>query len=361
MNFFNSQTYQSDVREVIAENLPWSDISGASVLITGANGLIASFLADCLMARGDIDLYVLCRNEGKARERFSHWIGNARFHLMIQDVTQPIESGTVFDYIIHAASIAHPVGYATEPVNAIKANVAGTINLLDYAVAHKPKKFLFISSSEVYSIQDGTEKYRPNGVSEDDLELSSPNLMYSTSKRAGESICAAYKSRYGIDTVCIRPWYIYGATMISESSKADAQFLKKAVAGENIVMKSAGEQLRSYCYLADCARMLLLVLLRGENGAYNIAGANTATIREFAEAAAKSCGVSIKFEIPDDIEKNAYSKRNAGVCDQARILCVAKASNVVPPQVPLNAGINRTVKILRDTMAMPREEREQQH
>jgi nucleoside-diphosphate-sugar epimerase len=298
------------------------------------------------MARGDSTLYALCRNENKARERFSHWLGNPCFHLMIQDVIEPLKSDIIFDYIIHAASIAHPVGYAAEPVNAIKANVAGTINLLDYAVAHKPKKFLFISSSEVYSVQDGAEMHRPNGVSENDLELSSPNLMYSTSKRAGESICAAYKSRYGIETVCSRPWYIYGATMISESSKADAQFLKKAIAGEDIIMKSKGEQLRSYCYITDCARMLFLILLCGENGAFNIAGANTATIREFAEATAKAGGVSIKFEIPDDIEKNAYSKRNIGVCDQARVVCLAKASHVAPPQITLAMGIDRTIKIL---------------
>ena len=140
------------------------------------------------------------------------------------------------------------------------------------------------------------------------MELN-PRASYPSSKRAAETLCAAYKEEHGLDFVVIRPGHIYGPSITKTDSRASAQFTRNAKAGKDIVMKSAGTQLRSYCYTLDCASAILTALINGNNGeAYNISSRElVCSIRDIAEALAKAGNVNVVFENASETEKKGFN------------------------------------------------------
>jgi UDP-glucuronate decarboxylase len=302
-----------------------TELRNKTILITGGNGLIASTMIDMLAVinkdhDANISIYALCRGREKAEKRFAEYLQEDFFHLLIQDVCDPVQSDSKFDYVVHAAGNAHPLAFSTDPVGTMKTSMIGTINLLEYAIAHNTQKFLLVSSSEIYGENPSLE----NGFHEDSwgrIDSMDPRSCYSEGKRAAESLCASYGRQYGLHINAVRPGYIYGGAITGENSRADAQFLRNAVYGEDIVLKSTGSQLRSYCYVKDCVTGILTVLAYGEAGmAYNIASRKCeATVREFAETVAEIAGVGIHFEIPPDLEKQGYSKVTKAILNPARL------------------------------------------
>ena len=206
------------------------------------------------------------------------------------------------DYIIHAAGNAHPAAFQSDPVGTIMESVTGTEELLRLAHTCKAKRFMYVSSGEVYAQQkentDNTTPYIPDTFSEDDIGYVNPLLArscYPNSKRLSETLCAAYIAQYGIDAVIVRPCHTYGPGFTDKDSRAQAQFLRNALMGEDIVLKSAGQQIRSYNYIADCVSALLSVLTSGSKGeAYNLANPDTAvSIAELAKVIAREAGTKV--------------------------------------------------------------------
>lgn len=285
------------------------------ILITGATGLIGTSLINKILEDNDSKLSnyhvtALVRNKEKAEARFKEEINRDDFELLAGDVVDKavFDNGS-WEYIIHAAGNAHPKAFSLNPVETMTANLIGTINLLEYSKDHKVKKMIFISSGEVYGeadvlSSDGWREETKGAV--DSMNL---RACYPESKRAAETLCVSYHKEYDVNVTVARLGYTFGSSITDGNSRADAQFLRNAIAHEDIVMKSKGEQLRSYCYVKDCVGALLLLLEKGENGeAYNIANKEcTHTIREYAETLAKVYGVKVVFDIPDEVEKSGYS------------------------------------------------------
>ncbi|MDR0307804.1 MAG: NAD-dependent epimerase/dehydratase family protein [Chitinispirillales bacterium] len=349
MTFLENPLYIKDMRDTIDVPLPWDKLNGARILITGAGGLISSFLVDCLMYRNsvhkaNISVHALCRNEEKARKRFGSYEKNENFYLIIQDVCDSLNSNLDFDYIIHAASNAHPLAYATAPVETMKANLLGSINLLEYAKKHKIKKFMFISSSEIYGQNDSSADKHLTEDYSGYINCAELRAAYPESKRVSETLCTAYKKEYGVNTVVVRPGHIYGSAMTEENSRADAQFIRNAIDGVDIVMKSAGNQLRSYCYVSDAVSAIFYVLLLGEDGgAYNIANKNSmVTIRELAEILSDISKVKVVFENPNDVEKSGYSIVGNIVMDARRLENLGWEA-----RHNIKSGLMRTIGILK--------------
>lgn len=301
-------SYIDDIHAVAALNLPWEKLSGCNILITGATGLIGSCLVEVLMCRPDKDYHVYAsgRNEKRAMKRFRAFADDPSFHFFQYDVMKPLESNIDFQYIIHAASNASPVFFTTKPVEVIKSNIDGVANLLDYGLHHELKRFLFVSSGEVYGEGDGrvfTEEY--SGY----VNPLSSRSCYPSSKRAAETLCVSYSAEYGVDAVIARPCHTYGPSFTESDNRVYAQFIRNVLVGQDIVMKSTGAQYRSWCYVVDCASALLHILLLGENGqAYNIADeSSNITIRELAEIVAEIGGKKVIINIPTDAEKAGYN------------------------------------------------------
>lgn len=134
------------------------------------------------------------------------------------------------DYIIHAASNTHPVAYAGDPVGTIAANVIGTDNLLKWASAVKCKRFVFLSSVEVYGENRGdTDKFAEDYMGY--IDCNTLRAGYPESKRTGEALCQAYRKQDGMDIVIPRLSRAYGPTMLASDTKAISQFIKKVFRG----------------------------------------------------------------------------------------------------------------------------------
>jgi len=301
-------SYKEDILQIFKQDLPWEKLSGANILVTGATGLIGGCLVETLMMnpKRDYQVYASGRNEDRARKRFEDFVGDPAFHFVKHDVMQPLESDVCFDYIIHAASNASPNFFANSPVEVIKSNIDGVANLMDYGLCHGMKRFLFVSSGEVYGEGDGrvfTEDY--SGY----VNCATPRACYPSSKRAAETLCVSYAAEYGADIVIARPCHTYGPYFTEQDNRVYAQFIRNVLRGEDIVMKSTGEQFRSWCYVVDCVSALLHILLKGVSGeAYNIADADSnISIKELAETVAAIGGRNVVFDIPDADEKKGFN------------------------------------------------------
>lgn len=310
MNY--SQLYLDDLKK-IQEAIPnLEKLTGTSVLITGAGGMICSAMVDFLLALNEsqqmgIQVYAAARNEQKVRKRFSRYADNENFHYVSYDATKPLELNGKFDYMIHGASNANPAAYVQQPVETMLANFVGIRNILDYAAQCKARRVLYVSSSEVYGRKQGNDPYKEEDYQF--VDILNARACYPSSKRASETMCAAYEKEYGVESVIVRPGHIYGPTMTKTDSRASSQFPRDVLEGHDIIMKSMGTQLRSYCYVLDCVSAVFTVLLNGESGnAYNISNPGSiATIREIAETFASAGGKKVVFELPTDTEKQGYN------------------------------------------------------
>lgn len=213
------------------------------------------------------------RNVDKAKNRFEKYWTSPCFEFVSHDINEPLELNNVnkIDYVVHLASNTHPVAYATDPIGTVTANIIGTNNLLKFAAEHSAERFAFASSNEIYGENRGDVELFDESYC-GYINSNTLRAGYPESKRCGEALCQAYKKQKNLDVVIPRFTRSYGPTMLKTDTKAISQFIKKAVAGENIVLKSAGTQYYSYTYVADAVSGFLTVLLKGESGeAYNIA------------------------------------------------------------------------------------------
>ncbi len=341
---YENELYLQDVALVAAMELPWEQLQGCSILISGATGMIGSFLIDVLMSKGlNLTVYALGRNEEKAKARFTKWWDDDRFVFVAGDINQGIRLDAPVDYVFHAASNTHPVAYATDPIGTVTTNIIGTDKLLSFAADHGAKRMLFASSVEVY----GENRGDVDGFREDYCGYLNCNTLragYPESKRAGEALCQAYIRQRGLDVVIPRLARTYGPTMLMSDTKALSQFIKKGIAGEDIVLKSAGTQLFSYTYVADAVSGVLYCLFYGQCGeAYNIAdSASDITLRDLATIIAGCVGRKVVFELPDATEQAGYSTATKAIMDSEKIKTLGWRAAYT-----MQTGLERTLKILK--------------
>lgn len=349
MDLYNNKDYLDDVQFVAGLNLPWEKLKNKSLMLSGATGLIGSFLVDVLMEKNvatDLDciVYALGRNKEKALARFAKHVSDSRFAFIPYDVNLPFvreDLGTI-DYVLHLASNTHPMQYSTDPIGTITTNIIGLQNLLDFAVVHNVTRFAFASSNEIYGENRGDaeffdEKYCGY------IDSNTMRAGYPESKRCGEALCQAYKAQKGLDVVIPRLTRSYGPTMLMADTKALSQFIKKSISGEDIVLKSAGTQYFSYQYMADSVSGLLYVLLCGTNGeAYNIAEEHSdIMLKDLASIIAGYKGKKVVFEVPDDVEAAGYSTATKARLDGHKLAALGWK-----PRYDIHSGIVRTMKIL---------------
>ena len=297
--------YLDDIRQIYDFPLPWEQLSGTNILITGATGLIGSCLVDVLMhyPQRDYHVYAAGRNEERAQIRFQDYQDDSSFHFFKYDVMDPLKSDVPFHYIIHAASNGSPNFFANHPVEVMKANLFGVTNLMEYGMTHGMCRFLYVSSGEVYGeCSDEVFTETSSGY----VDCANPRACYPSSKRAAETLCVSYAKEYGTDVVIARPCHTYGPCFTESDNRAYAQFIRNVRQGQDIVLKSLGTQHRSWCYVVDCANALLHVLLKGTSAeAYNVADEESnMTIRQLAELIAKIGGRKVVMDVDKSLMKS---------------------------------------------------------
>ena len=139
----------------------WRKFQDNSIMVSGATGLIGSFLCDVIMLKNqeglNCQVYALGRTEAKAHDRFAYCWGNPLFHYVKYDVNESLKIDQIqkIGYVLHLASNTHPMAYSTDPIGTITANVIGLKNMLNFCVEHNADRFAFASSNEIYGENRG--------------------------------------------------------------------------------------------------------------------------------------------------------------------------------------------------------------
>lgn len=351
MNLYGNDCYMEDVYFVGNIDLPWEKLKNKSLMLSGATGLIGSFLVDVILEKNitdnlDCTIYALGRDREKANARFIKFASDQHLVFIPYDVKKTLvrdDVGTI-DYVLHLASNTHPMQYSTDPIGTITTNIIGVQNMLDFAVEHHAERFAFTSSNEIYGENRGDVDF----FDEDYCGYINSNTMragYPESKRCGEALCQAYKAQKGLNIVIPRPTRSYGPTMLMTDTKAISQFIKKGISEEDIVLKSTGTQFYSYQYMADTVSGLLTILLCGKNGeAYNIADEHSdIMLKDLANIIASINGKMVVYEVPDTIEAAGYSTATKARLDGSKLKKLGWC-----PKYNIQSGMERTIRILRD-------------
>ena len=345
MNLYQSKLYFEDIDRTLRHVVGMEKLFGKSVLITGATGTIGSFVADTLIRfnhqnAAKLKIYLAGRDLEKLRMRFEEC---ENIDFLIYDMESPIKFEVSVDYIIHAAGNAHPAAFNGDPVGTIIGNVESTFALLEYLKKHCGKRLLYVSSGEVYgqgdvSISAFKEEYAGY------VNALSPRSCYPLSKRTTENLCVSYWKQYGGETVIVRPCHTYGPCMSTTDNRAHVQFFHNALDGEDILLKSAGRQMRSYNYVADCVAGLLTVLINGEPGeAYNLANPESRlTIAQLAAKIAKAESKKVVFEDPTSVEIANQSPIAKQVLDTQKLEKLGWK-----PAFSIEEGISHTLSICK--------------
>ena len=344
--------YQEDLRCITtASFIPWSRLSGSSLFISGATGMIGSCLIDAIMLRNrdcglNCTIYALTRNVKKATDRFSFW-GNSPFLLFHEgDVNHSngFPAPRQCDYVLHLASNTHPVAYATDPIGTITANIIGTRNMLEYASKCSSKRFVFVSSNEIYGENRGDTELFDEAYS-GYIDCNTLRAGYPESKRCGEALCQAYRKQLGLDAVIARLTRSFGPSLQLTDTKALSQFLRNGLKKENIVLKSEGMQYYSYTYSVDAVCGLLTVMLQGKDGeAYNVADASCdIRLKDLAALIAAKAGTKVVFDLPDQIEAAGFSKATKARLNGHKLQQLGWR-----PFYSIDEGIQRTMVVLED-------------
>lgn len=321
-----------------------------TVFISGGSGFIAFYIVCALLIGNDLygsntKVIALVRNREKAEKKYGKLLNRSDLSLVVQDICEPISCERA-DFVIHAASQASAYYFENDPSGTIDANLTGTVNVLEYAKNSKAQSTLIVSSLKVYGeVYNGKENLSENDIGY--LDINNYKNCYAQGKRAAETLGCCYAKQYDMQIKIARPAYIYGAASLDDD-RVWAQFIANVVRKQNILLKSNGAALRSFCYVTDTASALLKILLDGKSGTpYNIANPSSdVTIRDFAKAAVSAfpeLGLSLSFANPNDQKEPAISP----AAPTPEILN-ASALNELGwnAKVTLVEGIKRSVKIM---------------
>lgn len=348
---YNSKLWIEDIDTVLSILPELRDLSNKSILITGASGLVCSTIVDILFRYNDtynasIHICAAGRSEEKMKMRFGDLIFRPDFAFVPYDAAKlDNKLDLKYDFIIHGASNSSPDTIVKEPVETMLSNFLGIKFLMDYARVNNTKRVLYISTSEVYGKKDSTEPYQEGQYGY--IDLLNPRSSYSISKSAAETFCISYSYEFGVESVIVRPGHIYGPTASPNDNHVSSVWAYQAARREDIVMKSDGAQIRSYCYCIDCASAILKVLLTGKAcHAYNISNPDSIlNIKEMGQILARAGGVGLKIEIPSGDEKKRFNPMNNSSLSSDNLLALGWRGCF-----DAYVGIGHTVEILRELL-----------
>ena len=311
----------------------WDKLKGKRLLVSGGTGFIGSFLIDVIRYRNayhhdGIRVVSLSRGGGASDDTVQY---------LKSDITQPIAYDDDVDFVLHLASNTHPKQYAEDPVGTIITNIMGCDHLLKIA-AEKKARFLLASSVEIYGQGiDAPVNEQYSGY----IDCNQARAGYNEAKRTCEALCQSYRSQYGVDAVIVRLARIFGADK-KQDTKAMSQFMQCALQGEDIVLKSQGNQRFSYCYVADAVSGILKVLMDGNDGeAYNISGLDEGmTLRNYAEYIASLANKNVIMQIE---ENQSASKASYALMDIGKITGLGWV-----PLYSVKDGLKLTFQIYRE-------------
>jgi nucleoside-diphosphate-sugar epimerase len=256
-------------KDILIKDIPVGMFHGKTVLLTGATGLIGThFLyAFAEMRLRGVDVNVIALGTRFPPKHLESLLQQSFVKYSICDLStmdvKPYFNGV--DIIIHAATYGQPQKFMDNPISTIKLNTSVVVDLIEKV---KNGRFLFVSSSEIYSgldVDPFTEEVTGT------TNPGHPRACYIESKRCGEAIVNVYRNM-GVDAKSVRLCLAYGEGIRKDDQRALNVFIKQALLGGRIELKDRGQAIRTYIYVADAVNMMLRVLTEGRQAVYNIGG-----------------------------------------------------------------------------------------
>lgn len=329
-------------------------LGGNTVLFTGANGFLGYYFIKSILAWNDLHpnkkiiLYAL----DTFPAGIPNWLPKrSDLKILKDDITKysPTDN-EVFDYIIHAASIASPIFYRQYPIETINANVLGLYNILNYVVKRKNassplKGLLFFSSSEIYG--DPTEDNIPTSETyRGNVSCTGPRACYDESKRFGETLCVNFSRVHNLPIKIARPFNNYGPGLKITDGRVIPDFANDILHDKDITLLSQGSPTRTFCYITDAIAGYIKVLIKGENAeSYNI-GVEEPEVsmvnlaKEMQELAVKYFGYKGKIIMKKSEDKHYLTDSPNRRCPQ---ITKAKKDLGYDPKISLKEGLRNTL------------------
>lgn len=307
------------------------------ILVSGAGGFLGSHLCDKLLSNGHEVLAVDNFFTG-ARTNVAHLLGNPNFELLRHDVTFPLF--VEVDAIYNLASPASPIHYQKDPVQTIKTNILGAVNMLGMAKRLRVPIFQ-ASTSEVYGdpeVHPQTEEYWGN------VNPIGPRACYDEGKRAAETLFFDYNRQHGVNIRVARIFNTYGPRMATGDGRVVSNFIVQALKGEDITIYGDGSQSRSFCYVSDLIDGFVRMMDQTDSlvGPINLGNPNEFTMLELAEQVIRLTGSKskLRFEpLPQDDPKQRQPD-------------ISKAKSILDwePKIQLNEGLDLTIRYFKSVL-----------
>ncbi|HYZ78901.1 MAG TPA: UDP-glucuronic acid decarboxylase family protein [Gaiellaceae bacterium] len=255
-----------------------------TAVVTGGAGFLGSHLCDYLVAR---EYRVICIDnlETSSLANIEH-IRDDDFVFLYHDVVEYIDIAEPIDVVFHLAALASPIDYLRMPLHSLKVGSYGTHNALGLA-KFKRARFMLASTSEVYGdplAHPQPESYWGN------VNPVGPRGVYDEAKRYAEALTMAYHTQQGVDTCIVRIFNTYGPRMRPNDGRAVPTFMRQALEGQPITVFGDGTQTRSFCYVDDLIRGLVLLAESEEHLPVNIGNPREFTLNELAATVLRVTG-----------------------------------------------------------------------
>jgi UDP-glucuronate decarboxylase len=267
------------------------------ILVTGGAGFLGSHLCDRLVEAGH-DVICLDNFFTSQKRNVEHLLGQRNFELIRHDVTRPMFFEV--DEIYNLACPAAPGHYQFNPIKTTKTSVLGAINVLGLAKRVKARVF-HASTSEVYGdpeVHPQPESYHGN------VNPIGPRACYDEGKRAAETLMFDYHRQNGVEIRVARIFNTYGPRMHPFDGRVVSNFIRQALAGEDLTIYGDGTQTRSFCYVDDLVAGFLAMMEGQHTGPMNLGNPGEFTILQLAEMVVELSGSSSKIvrarELPED-------------------------------------------------------------
>ncbi len=298
-------------------------------VVTGGAGFLGSHLCEALLGRGH---RVICVDnlETGSLSNIEHLRSDALVFVP-HDLTRHVDVPEPVDFVYHLASPASPIDYLRLPLQTLKVGSYGTHNALGLAKV-KRARFLLASTSEVYGdpqVHPQPETYWGH------VNPIGPRGVYDEAKRYAEALTMAYHRQQGVDTAIVRIFNTYGPRMRPHDGRAIPTFLRQALESKPLTVFGDGSQTRSFCYVDDLVRGLVLLAESAEHLPVNIGNPSEMSLLELAEAIVRATGSAseIIFEaLPVDDP-------------QVRQPDITRAQQLLgwEPEIGLDEGLRRTL------------------
>jgi dTDP-glucose 4,6-dehydratase len=255
-----------------------------TALVTGGAGFLGSHLCDALLDEGHRVICVDNLDTGSL-VNVEH-IQNERFLFMNHDLTEPLFLEAPVDVVFHLASPASPIDYQRLPLHTLKVGSYGTHHMLGLA-KFKRARLLLASTSEVYGdpqVHPQQETYWGH------VNPIGPRGVYDEAKRYAEALTMAYYRQQGVDTCIARIFNTYGPRMRPHDGRAIPTFLRQALDRKPLTVFGDGSQTRSFCYVDDMVRGLVLLAQSGEHLPVNLGSPEEMSLLELAKAVIRVTG-----------------------------------------------------------------------